>query len=296
MELNSNTVHSEVKTMKKKLFRILVFMALISLTVIRPTEATITWRKWANPARTSYLDNYYETSVIAYDRGTTAILLVTVENNHNDSAYFRVRVKIDWADDNVTSTEHKISKGKSHNFEIEIVIPDTASNRYIHTYTIYSEYRFAPGDPWTHDDDERHINLVVYSPEQSEANSLKEKLDAYPPYYYYSQIPLLSSSKFRELMINASLHKSNGAKSYARGDFAGARDHYKLALNYTIEAYASDTEYLSSLEVALVGIINAGESYLSFQGWAFFVASLGFLLMGIGVIVYLVRRSKPQAS
>lgn len=281
--------------MKKKLFSILVLMVSISLAAIRPTGAEIEYINWTNPTRRNYYDSYYGASVTAYDQKTTAILTVNIYNNRfSPHAYFTVKVKMDWAADNATTVEdYKIQYGQSHVFEVSISIPETASERYRHVYTIYPVYREAPGDDRKSDRSETYSDLVIYTPEQSEANSKKNELDAYP-YWYYT--PVLSSSKAREQMINASLNERMGDQSYATGDFAGALDYYKAALDSTNEAYASDTEYLSSFEVTLVQLIAAGTSYLTFQGWAFFVASLGFLLIGIGVIVYLMRRSKPPTS
>lgn len=123
----------------------------------------------------------------------------------------------------------------------------------------------------------------------------KTKLDQYPPLYYYgSFIPILTSSEARELITNASIYENMAAESYSRGDFAGARDNYEAALDYTVEAFAADTEHLSSFEDSVQKLVNAGQTYLSFQGWGFVLAALGFLLIGIGIVVYLVRRSKPS--
>ena len=279
--------------MMKKQLGMLAFMALISLVIImpKPTEATITGTPlWTNPTRRSYTDGYYGTVNIAYDRNATAVLLVTIRNNRGLDAYFLAKVKMDWATSNVTSTDYKIKAGESYVFEMQITIPSNVSNRYMHTYTVYSLYRNAPGDNWSNDDWGSYGGFVVYSPEQSTANSLKMNLDAYPSYSY---APFLNSAKARELMTNASLEENLGDQSYARGDFTGAVDHYQAAVGNTKKAYTSDTDYLSNFENTVVGLVNAGETYLSFQGWAFFVAAIGFLLMGVGVIVYLIRRSKP---
>lgn len=257
-----------------------------------PAQAWIQDYNWTNPARRNYYDSYYGDHVTSYNRGTTAILAVIIYNNHwtpDNKAYFTVRVKMDWATANATSTEtdFEMVQGDSHVFEVNIPIPDTVSNRYKHTCTIYSEYREALGGTAYPDEKQTYSNMVVYSSAQSEANSYKMELDAYPYYYAF---PVLTPEA-RELLIRAGVEESIGSRSYERGDFTGARNHYESALNLTKEAYISDTSSLSSFEDAFLALIDAGQSYLSYQGWAFVIASIGFLLMGIGAIVYLVRRS-----
>jgi hypothetical protein len=279
--------------MMKKQFAMLAFMALISLMIImpKPAEATIAGTPlWTNPARRSYTDGYYGTVNIAYDRDATAVLLITIRNNRGSDAYFLATAKMDWDTNNITSTDYMIKAGESHAFETQITIPSNVSNLYMHTYTVYSQYRYAPDDSWSIDDLDSLGGFVVYSPEQSTANSLIMELNAYPSYSY---APFLSSAKAKELVTNASLEKNLGDQSYARADFTAARDHYQKALDNTEKAFTSDTDYLSNFENTLVGLVNAGQTFLSFQGWAFFVAAIGFLLMGVGVIVYLIRRSKP---
>jgi hypothetical protein len=277
----------------KKQCGMLALIALISLMIIlpKPAEATIVGTPlWTNPARRGYTDGYYGTVNVAYDRGATAVLLVTIRNNRGSDAHFQATVKMDWDTGNVTSTNVMINTSESHTFEVQITIPSDVSNLYMHTYTVYSQYRYNSSDSWSIDDMDSNSGFVVYSPEQSTANSLKLELNAYPSYAY---TPFLSSSKARELVTNASLEENLGDQNYARGDFATARDHYQNALDYTEKAFASDTDYLSNFENTMVGLLNAGQTYLSFQGWAFLIAAISFLLIGVGIIVYLIRRSKP---
>jgi len=281
--------------MRKKSFGMLAFVALISIVMItsKLAEASITGTPlWTNPTRRNYSDGYYGAVNVAYDQGATAVLLVMIRNNRGIDAYFNVRVKMDWATSNATSADVMIKDGDTYAFEVQIPIPSSVSNLYAHTYTIYSMYRPGPGNDWTTDDVDFGSGFVVYSPDQSAANLLIMELNAYPA---YSFAPFLSSAKAKELITNASLERNLGDQSYARADFTGARAHYQNALDNTGEAFAADTDYLSGFESAVVGLVSAGQSFLSFQGWAYLVAAIGFLFMGIGVIVYLIRRSKPTA-
>jgi hypothetical protein len=275
----------------------LILAALTALTLITPApaNATVLDYNWTNPIRRSGYDDYLGSVSVAYERGTTANMIINIRNNRGIDAYFRVAVQMSWASSNVTATptEYKILQGESHVFEAAIAIPSDVSNLYKHSYAITSQWRAAPGDPWITDDVETYGDFAVYSTEQSQIYNIGLTLQAYP---YWSPIPFLTSGTARELMINASIHESLGEQSYMRGDFTGALDHYNKALTATQDAFAADTEYASNLEDALVQAMNAAQTYLSMQGYAFIIASIAFLLIGIGAITYLVRRSKPPAT
>jgi len=281
--------------MNKTRFGMLVLVALIALTIIGPANATILGYNWTNPLRRDFTDGYLGYVSVAYERGSTANLIINVQNNRAFDAYFMVKVRMSWASENVTATpsEYKIFRGETHIFEAEIDIPSDVPNSYKHSYTIYLLWRAAPGDNWASDDVETSSDFAVYSSEQSEINTIRLTLDAYP---YWEPVLFLTSASARELMINASIHESLGSQSYSRGDFTGALEHYEKALSATEDAFAADTEYASSLEDSLVALMNAGQTYLSMQGYAFIIAAIGFLLIGIGAMIYLIRRSKPPAG
>jgi len=287
-------VDFEVEIMNKSRFGMLVLVALIALTVIGPANATILNYNWTNPLRRDFTDGYLGYVSVAYERGSTANLIINVQNNRGIDAYFMVKVRMSWASENVTATpsEYKIFRGETHIFEAEIDIASDVPNSYKHSYTIYLLWRAAPGDNWATDDVETSSDFAVYSSEQSEINTIRLTLDAYPP----RTAMLFPSSKGTELMINASVHESMGEQSYSRGDFTGALEHYEKALSATEDAFAADTEFASGLEDSLVALMNAGQTYLSMQGYAFIIAAIGFLLIGIGAMIYLIRRSKPPAG
>lgn len=283
--------------MSKSRFGMLVLVALTALIVIAPApaNATILTYNWTNPLRRSGYDDYLGNVNVVYERGSTASMIINIRNNRGIDAYFTVRVQMSWASANVTATpaEYKILEDETHIFEASITIPTDAPNYYKHSFTIYSLWRAAPGDPWSTDEVEVYTDFAVYSSEQSQINTIRLTLDAYP---YWSPIPFLTSGTARELMINASIHENLGEQSYSRGDFTGALNHYNKALTATQNAFAADTKYASNIENALVTVMNAGQTYLSMQGYAFIIASIAFLLIGIGAITYLIRRSKPPAT
>jgi hypothetical protein len=283
--------------LSKSRFGMLALVALIALigAGLANANAVILSHNWTDPLRRNFTDDYLGWVSVAYERGSTANLIINVENYRGFDAYFMVKVKMTWASENVTAapSEYKILNNENHIFEAEISIPSSVSNSYLHGYTIYTLWRAAPGDNWATDSIATGTAFAVYSSEQSQISTIKLTLDAYP---YWSPIPFLTSATARELMINASIHESLGEQSYSRGDFTGALDHYNEALSATEDAFAADTEYLSSLGDALVAVMNSGQTYLSMQGYAFIIAAIGFLLIGIGAIIYLIRRSKPTAA
>lgn len=285
----------EVEILNKPRYGMLVLVALIALAIIGPSNATIANHTWTNPIRRNFYDDYLGNVNVAYERGSTAKLLINIRNNRGFDAYFMVQVLMSWTSQNVTATpsEYQILEGESHIFEAAINIPSDVSNLYKHSYTIYSLWRAAPGDTWAIEDIDAGSDFAVYSSEQTQINTVRLMLDAYPS---LSPVPFLTSPEARELMINATVNENLGEQSYLRGDFAGALDHYNKALSATKDAFAADTEYLSSLGDSLVAVMNAGQTYLSMQGYAYILAAIGFLLIGIGAIVYLVRRSKPPTA
>lgn len=285
----------EERILHKSRYGILALVALIALTAIGPTNALILNYNWTNPIRRNFYDDYLGSVNVAYERGTTANMIINIRNNRGVDAYFRVAVQMSWATGNVTGTpsEYLIPEGESYTFEAAIPIPNDASNLYKHSGTITSQWRATPSDNWATDDIETFGDFAVYSSEQAQINTIKLTLDAYPS---LSPIPFLTSPTARELIINATVNENLGEQSYSRANFTDALTHYNKALTATEDAFAADTDYATSLSNSLVAAMNAGQTYLSMQGYAFIIASIAFLLIGIGAIVYLIRRSKPPAA
>lgn len=285
----------EVEILNKSRYGMLVLVALIALTIIGPTNATILNHNWTNPVRRNFYDDYLGYVNVAYERGTTANMIINIRNNRGLDAYFRVIVQMSWASANVTATpsEYQILEDESYIFEAAINIPSSVSNLYKHSYTITSQWKIAPGDNWIIDDIETFNDFAVYSSEQTQINTVKLTLEAYPS---LSPIPFLTSPKARELMINATVNQNLGEQSYSRANFTDALSHYNKALTATEDAFTADTEYATSLGDSLVAVMNSGQTYLSMQGYAFIIAAIGFLLIGVGAIVYLIRRSKPPTA
>jgi hypothetical protein len=62
-------------------------------------------------------------------------------------------------------------------------------------------------------------------------------------------------------------------------------------------AWSNETGTISGFETALKDLIASGHNVLSMVGWGYALFGIGFILVGIGVLVYLVRKfGTPKAS
>jgi hypothetical protein len=285
--------------MNKKLLMLISALAFILMfaLIILPVEARLTSVMWLDPNYKGY-DDYYGQDVNAYLVGTEAKALVTVYNDVGEKAYVTVRMHIDWEAENRTSTEidKLIQPGRSYTFEVVIQIPTTVSNLVIHSYTIYISYYKSPGGELITTHSYYKSDFAVYSQDQADAHDYRTQVEtwraAYSPTIYYF---FMTSAKAKEFWIKGATEKVLGDKSYEYGDFEEAKTHYELALNYTLESLKHDTETGQSYEESLLGIMDSLRSLFGLQGWSWIIAAIGFFFMGIGVIVYLVRKSKPAA-
>ncbi len=258
---------------------------------------------WIAPLVKNESDSFYGTTVTGYETGSTAILVVNV-NNHLlvDMNISTVGVRFDWGE-SYNSTEvnmtnvFPIKHGESHVFTVAFTVPGTtkASNLVTHNYEIYVEDVNATtgpkkllnsNSPWS------GSNFVVFSSTQANAKELKQELDK----YYWLGAPFFTV-KAKELYMLAGGAKTQGTDAYNRGDFNGAVGYYQDALDNIESAWSSETETISGFETALKDLIDSGQSVLNMVGWGYALFGIGFLLMGIGVLVYLARKSGiPKVS
>ena len=286
----------------------LVLATLISMSTLGSVEASVSSHNWIGPTYRG-LDDFYGATIVAYETGSEATLVVSVYNDWwpgvpvNVSA---VKVGFDWGI-NYSSTECseaspvQMQWHESRVFTIAFTVPGTnvASNLVTHIYTIYVEHVNSTTGPkrivdtWTEDGS----SFAVYSADQAETQKVYQELEAWRDAY---TTPIYMPSEAKELWIKATVEENMADDAYEYGNFADAKTHYGNALNFTKEALTSEVDKTSSFEDALLDLIDSAGSYLSMQGWGFIVIGIGFgigfLLMGIGVIVYLVRKSKPLPS
>ena len=280
--------------MRKKLLILTLLVAFAFASIARPASASVEWARWISPLYRGS-DNYLGTTVIAYSAGSTAKLLVNIHNGYGDDiTRARVTVHMSWAADNETwSDDADINDGEYHIYELSIRIPAiaTASNLYTHSYTIYfkhvegvtikSEKLFDSGS-----------NIAVYDADQTEIVDVRRELDAYPSHYTY----YITTAKAKELMVKAGLEESLGVQTYEKGDFAGSKTHYQNALNYTSTAISADVERSLVFEDSQLGYTDALKNNIPIAAYGALMFGFGFVLIGIGVIIYAFRKPKSQVS
>lgn len=277
----------------------LVLATLISMSMTCPVQAWMVSKNWINPVYRGY-DYFLDATVVAYEEESTATLVVNVYNDLWETAYVTVRVKMDWEAKNWTSTEmdYEIPEDMSHVFQVNIDIPTTAtaSNLVRHSYTIYIDYEDDAGILLDYDEN-TYSDFAVYSTDQADAQALRKELEAWR---YAYETPLFMPSEAKELWIKATVERNMANDAYEYGNFTDAKIHYGNALNFTKEALTSEVDKTSDFEDALLSLIDSAGTYLSMQGWGYIIAGvgfgIGFLLIGIGAVVYLVRKSRPPAK
>lgn len=292
------------KTERTSIVCVILCVVILAFNVnMRAANASINNYNWIGAIARNNYDAFYGTSITAYEEETTANLVVSVYNNYFSSAQVNVSAVIvgfDWGT-NYTSSEcsittpSSISYHQSHVFTITFTVPSAlfASNLVLHSYTIYVEHVNSTSgnkrivDSWT----ESGSSFAVYSSDQTDAYNYKKEVDAYPSTSSYS-IPIISA-KARELMLKSSVAKSIASDSYGRGDFSNARTSYKNSLDFMQQAWSNETGTWSTFENSFADLLKGGSNLLMFQGYAWLLFGIGFLLMGVGVIVYLVRK-RPQ--
>lgn len=290
-----------------------ILAALISMSTISPALAQVarTVRiddyRWFGASHEGY-DDFYRTTVTAYEAGSNATLIVYVYAECYITATWEevpanvtaVIASFDW-DINYTWTGLvQIESKKTHVFNITFTVPTTtvASNMLTHKYKIYVEHvnsTTAPQKTYT-TSLTGSPRFAVYSADQADAQELKGELETWEAAYGAAPSVLYMPSEARELWIQAGLEKDMAEGAYRDGNFADAKTHYGNAVKSLQDAITSEVNTGASFEDALLDLVNSAGSYLSMQGWGFIVISIGFLFMGIGVLVYLVRKSGPPAA
>lgn len=291
--------------MKRYNVILLALMTLLMLSIVSSANASISQPNWIAPLVKNENDSFYGATVTGYEAGSTATLVVNVYNHLWGTADMNVStvgVRFDWGE-SYNSTEASmtdpfpIKDDESHVFTVTFTVPVTtkASNMVTHTYEIYAEDVNATtgpkkllnnNSPWY------GTNFVIFSGSQANAKELKRELNKYS---WYSGYFLTSEAK--ELYILANGAKSQGDDAYRRGDFSGASAYYQDALDNIENAWSNETGIISGFETALKNLIDSSHSVLNMVGLGYILFGTGFVLMGIGVLVYLVRKSgTPKAS
>jgi hypothetical protein len=244
--------------------------------------------------------------VTAYEENTSAFLVASVSNDYfvgqlNVSA---VKAGFDWGV-NYTSSECSldnpfgIASSQSHVFAINFTVPSAlfASNLLTHGYTIYVESVNSTTGPkkivtsWTTNGN----GFAVFSTDQAAANDYEQQVNAYPT-SNLNGIPFLTANA-RQLLQESNVAKTLASDSYMRGDFSKAAAYYKNSLDSIQQAWSNETSKWSTFEDAIASILQGGGNLLTMQGYAWLIFAVGFLIMSIGVLIFLARRrTLPQVK
>jgi hypothetical protein len=278
-----------------------MMMGFALLSTANFAHASILGHNWVGALIKDQSDDFLGYVSAGYETGSSARLIVNV-NNHlsNQMNISAVKVWFDWGI-NYTSTEANITNiyamptGTSHLFTVTFTVPDTttASNLVKHNYKIYVE------DVNATTGSKKQLNsnfpldgsdFAVLSDAQATAIETDREIDKY---YGYS---MFITAKARELSFIAEGTRYLAYNAYQRGDFSGAAANYQEALALYQYAWSNETESISGFEQALNDLIISAQSQLTMVGWGYITFGIGWIFIGIGVIIYAVRKPKAPAA
>ncbi|MBS7633601.1 hypothetical protein KEJ15_08340 [Candidatus Bathyarchaeota archaeon] len=288
----------------RKIDVILLLSAMITLTATAvPVHATATSYNWVGDCvLKSETDSFLGYVSAGYQTGTTAVLKVNIYNHltkqMNISA---IKIRFDWGI-NYSSTEvsidapFPIAPSMSHVFTLSFTVPDltTASNLVKHTFRIFVEDVNSTTGPKRQLNSNSYIDgsdFAVLSNEQTACIETKKEIDKYSGYYYFM------TAKARELSIMAAGAESFGDNEYQKGNFGDAAAAYDDSLSFYQDAVTNETDVVSGFEKAFRDILNTSVGAISMAGWGYLLFGLGWVFIGIGVVIYSIKKTaKPAAS
>ncbi len=270
---------------------------------ITSTNASISSHNWIGSLIRNTHDSFYGTTITGYEEGSTAQLVVNVYNDYWFMGGYRqvnisaVIVEFDWGQ-NFSSTEattantFPIPPLESHVFTLSFTVPSASdvSNLVTHSYRVIVEHVNSTGGDkkdWT----DGGYAFAVFSSNQADAYRAKREIEAYPTLY----LPFLTA-KARELLTRSSVAESMGSSEYRAGNFGSAKTYYEDASSLLQQAYSNETDRWGSFEYTFESLLKGAEMLLMYQGYAWLIIGIGFFLISIGVVVYLVRKSGTPKS
>lgn len=279
-----------------------MMMGFALLSTANFAHASITGHNWFGAVIKDQTDSFLGYVSAGYRAGSSARLVVNV-NNHLTNRQMNisaVKVWFDWGI-NYTSTEANITNvyviptGTSHLFTVTFTVPDTtiASNLVKHSYKIYVEDVNATSGSKKQLNSNGPLdgsNFAVLSDAQATAIETNREIDKYSGY------GMFITAKGRELSLIASGTRNLGYNAYQRGDFSGAAANYQEALKLYQYAWSNETDSVSGFEQAFKDLMISGQGTLNMVGLGYITFGIGWVFIGIGVIIYAVRKPKAPAA
>jgi tetratricopeptide (TPR) repeat protein len=279
-------------------------VTLISMFAISPAQASIKPFTWLPP----YIQKE-EGDFVIYRHGSTVNLIVPVENHlyPNGLNVSKVIISFDWGQNKTLDLSADIKQVGHWETEIFTVsftasATEAVSSDWAHQYTILVEHVNATTGPtrivsptWTRSWNEL---FVVFPTDQADAYDLSLEYGSYAGIYTPDSFSNINAS---QLAGQANIEGSLGSKYYERGDYAEAETQYQTALDLYSQALAAEMEWQTTTQEAELNI-NLTESEanraianaLLNQSYAWILFGIGFIIMGLGVLVYAYK--KPQAA
>jgi hypothetical protein len=233
-------------------------------------SAAIDSHEWLNTTYEGW-DEFFGTSVIAYEAGSSATVIARVYNPwEKEISIDYGRLELGWTASPEEATQRPTTIGarKTALFTWRIDIPSTsnASNLLLHTYKIIIQYDvpdLVSDQKW----EASGNNLAVYSEEQAACRDLIKQWNANNTSYSFW------GYEARRAMADALYDYNRAASAYNSADFSQAKEYYEAAVTKQQEAMKEDAK-----------IALTDQSALTLDGTGG-VKGLGFLIGGIGILV-----------
>jgi len=306
--------------MLRKIATIISIAMLLFLFTTQITLADIEHFNWINPAYVGP-DPYYPggATIIAYKEGTPWNISLSVKNDYRQTPppaipkavnVTGIKVYFDWGKwyNYTFGTPIKMEIEEVKVFQVGNVTPmvSEAPETWLHEYWVYVEYIPEGGVEVEYWDwhggnfavlSENHlVALILY-------NKMSTIMKVQPPLWY-----MINVTQARVLMIQSSIKFTEGMSYYSVGIFSTARTSLESASSFFDEALSIWDEKGTALEDAVAERESAEANYynaladstrkgadaavINSYGLLFF--GLGWIIIGIGLIGYVVR--KPKAA
>jgi len=280
--------------MKKIVAFALVVLAfgLITTMTVHTAKAEIESTSWLGSFFTWGDDSYYGRSVYGYEEGSTATLLVEVENHlATQMNVSQIIVGFDWNINYTTIlTEVAVLKaGETRFLTTTLIVPNTtiASNLFLHGYTVYVKHVNATGGlagtmTKAYTSDLTRL-FAVYSADQADAREISKIISG-----MVTPIEGFNSTNANLWWAKATNESKIAEILYKQGDFAGAKEHYNKALNYKNQAFIAEQTTTGGVQDAQLTLIDA--QIRSYEATANYLNGLSsmWVLIGVAAVLFAI--------
>jgi len=306
----------EEKSMKRRILVILslLLIALPMATLIAPARASLNGFSWLNPAYIGE-DPSLSTSadIIGYVEGTNWNFTMTWTNTDWTVDAINITTVRVWFDWNKNYTHRfgapiQLKYGETRTFKIYNTTASTteAPEQWPHTYYIYLDQANNTVAPY-----KELAGIYVYSDSyfmvlsQDHVTCLSLWAKYHTIFGSYYSMPF-NITKAQVLFLQAYTEFTQGESFFEKKDYINAKTHFTACDTNYINAISTWDTRGTSMEDADLAYKNAladnakksGDAAINNSyGWIFF--GLGWTLIGLGLIIYAMKRPKtpqpPQA-